>query len=140
MKSVTKSINPSSSARSKVIAVLGLLSVLLPVSHTAHAQGDLHDTFVAPVIFQAAGPPQPQSKVRSMPSGLLSATPNNGNNPGPLTTGRREINWDGGNPAIMDTTPPVTPFNIFLNPAAPSSPRQVRVFHRPPLQASSALQ
>src|SRR5687767_12808087 len=22
--------------------------------------------------------------------------PNNGNNPGPLTSGRREINWDGG--------------------------------------------
>jgi hypothetical protein len=39
----------------------------------------------------------------------------NGNNPGPLPSGRREINWDGGNPNVLDTTPPVTPFNQFLN-------------------------
>jgi hypothetical protein len=39
----------------------------------------------------------------------------NGNNPGPLPSGRREINWDGGNPAVLDTTAPVTPFNTFLN-------------------------
>jgi PEP-CTERM motif len=36
--------------------------------------------------------------------------PNNGNNPGPLPTGRREINWDGGGTAI---TPSGTPFNGF---------------------------
>jgi len=41
--------------------------------------------------------------------------PNNGNNPGPLKNGRREINWDGGNPNVLDTTAPVTPFNVFLN-------------------------
>ena len=46
---------------------------------------------------------------------LLSVNPNNGNNPGLLTSGRREINWDGGGTNIMDTTPPVTPFNVFLN-------------------------
>jgi hypothetical protein len=39
----------------------------------------------------------------------------NGNNPGPLQSGRREINWDGGNPNVLDTTAPVTPFNQFLN-------------------------
>src|SRR5262249_37324669 len=39
----------------------------------------------------------------------------NGNNPGPLTSGRREINWDGGSPTVMTTTDPVTPFNVFLN-------------------------
>ena len=32
-----------------------------------------------------------------------------------LTSGRREINWDGGNPNIVATTAPVTPFNVFLN-------------------------
>jgi hypothetical protein len=39
--------------------------------------------------------------------------PNNGNAPGPLPTGRREINWDGGgnNPT---TAPAGTPFNGFL--------------------------
>ena len=30
---------------------------------------------------------------------------NNGNNPGPLLSGRREINWDGGNPAIWTRQP-----------------------------------
>jgi hypothetical protein len=40
---------------------------------------------------------------------------NNGNNPGPLQKGRREINWDGGNPNILDTTAPVNPFLVFLN-------------------------
>jgi hypothetical protein len=42
-------------------------------------------------------------------------TPVNNNNPGPLLVGRREINWDGGNPAIVVTTPAVTPFDTFLN-------------------------
>ncbi len=36
--------------------------------------------------------------------------PNNGNNPGPLTVGRREINWDGGGTA---TSPAGTPFAGF---------------------------
>jgi hypothetical protein len=40
---------------------------------------------------------------------------NHGNNPGPLQKGRREINWDGGNPNILDTTAPVNPFLVFLN-------------------------
>ena len=29
--------------------------------------------------------------------------------------GRREINWDGGNPNLLDTTTPVNPFLVFLN-------------------------
>jgi hypothetical protein len=41
--------------------------------------------------------------------------PNNANNPGPLDTGRREINWDGGGPPVIDGTPPVTPFTVFRN-------------------------
>ena len=40
--------------------------------------------------------------------------PNNGNAAG-TTGGRREINWDGGNVALTDTTPGGTPFNVFLN-------------------------
>jgi hypothetical protein len=40
---------------------------------------------------------------------------NNGNNPGPIQKGRREINWDGGNPNLLDTTAPVNPFLVFLN-------------------------
>lgn len=41
--------------------------------------------------------------------------PNNGNNPGPLPSGRREINWDGGGPPVIDGTAPVTPFTVFQN-------------------------
>lgn len=97
------------------MAALGLLSTLLPVSQIAHAQGDLADSFVAPAVFQAAGPNAAsiQSTVDAFRAAL--GDPNNGNNPGPLASGRREINWDGGDPNILDTTAPVTPFDVFLN-------------------------
>ena len=39
--------------------------------------------------------------------------PNNANNPGPLPSGRREINWDGGGPPVVNGTAPVTPFTTF---------------------------
>ena len=92
------------------MAALGLLSTLVAVSHTAQAQ----DTTL-PVVFQAAGPTAAsiQSSVDAFRAAL--GDPNNLNNPGPLSTGRREINWDGGDPTILDTTAPVTPFNVFLN-------------------------
>ena len=101
--------------RSTVIAAFGLLSALLPISQTAHAQGITDNPFVAPAVFQAAGPTAAsiQSTVDAYRAAL--GNPNNGNNPGPLQIGRREINWDGGNPNVLDTTPPVTPFNVFLN-------------------------
>ena len=113
------------------MAALGLLSTLFPISQTAHAQDDLAGDFVAPAVFQAAGPTAAsiQSTVDAFRAAL--GDPNNGNNPGPLTSGRREINWDGGNPAIMDTTPPVTPFDVFLNTRGASSPRRGWVFRRP---------
>lgn len=41
--------------------------------------------------------------------------PNNGNTAGPLAAGRREINWDGGGPPVIDGTAPVTPFVVFQN-------------------------
>ena len=41
--------------------------------------------------------------------------PNNANNAGPLANGRREINWDGGGPPVIDGTAPVTPFTVFQN-------------------------
>jgi hypothetical protein len=39
--------------------------------------------------------------------------PNNGNAPGPLSSGRREINWDGG--GAVTASPAGTPFNGFQN-------------------------
>src|SRR5437867_518472 len=94
--------------RSTVIASFGLLAMLLAVSETAYAQG-------TPAVFQAAGADAAsiQSSVDAFRAAL--GNPNNGNNPGPLLDGRREINWDGGNPNVLDTTAPVTPFNVFLN-------------------------
>ena len=41
--------------------------------------------------------------------------PNNANNAGPLPSGRREINWDGGGPPVINGTAPVTPFTTFQN-------------------------
>jgi PEP-CTERM motif-containing protein len=43
----------------------------------------------------------------------LLGDPNNANSPGPLTSGRREINWDGG--GATDGTPAITPFLVFQN-------------------------
>jgi len=111
IQSVTNSIKHQRT----VIAAFGLLSMLLPVSQTALAQGDVASSFVAPTVFQAAGPNAAsiQSTVDAFRAAL--GDPNNGNNPGPLASGRREINWDGGDPNITDTTSPVTPFDVFLN-------------------------
>jgi hypothetical protein len=94
-----------------LIAAFGLLSMLLPLSQTTQAQSTV---VVAPVVFQAAGPNAAsiQSTVDAFRADLGS---NNGNNPGPLPMGRREINWDGGNPNVLDTTGPVNPFLVFLN-------------------------
>jgi hypothetical protein len=97
-------------------AAFGLVSVLLPIRQTANAQGFSPKDFVAPTVFQAAGPTV--DSIRSTVDAFRAVRgfeTLNGVNPGPLQSGRREINWDGGNPNVLDTTPPVTPFNQFLN-------------------------
>jgi hypothetical protein len=70
-------------------------------------------SFIPPAVFQAAGP-----KIASIQSTVDHyraelGDPNNGNQPGPLASGRREINWDGGGSA--DTSLGPTPFTLFLN-------------------------
>jgi hypothetical protein len=96
---------------SKSVIAFGLLSAITfaPFCQTAQAQGKL----VPPIIFQAAGPTKEsiQSTVDAYRAAL--GDPDNANNPGPLASGRREINWDGG--GADTTTAPVTPFNVFLN-------------------------
>ena len=124
-QSVTNSNNqPSTACKEKhaamklpitstVIAAFGLLSMLLAVSETAQAQAR---DYAPPVVFQAAGANAAsiQSTVDAFRARL--GDPNNLNNPGPLgLKGRREINWDGGNPNVLDTTAPVNPFVVFLN-------------------------
>ena len=99
-----------------VAAAFGLLSVvvLVPIRQAADAQDNTPNDFVPPVVFQAAGPTVAsiQSSVDAYRAAL--GDPNNGNAPGPLASGRREINWDGGG-ANQTTDVPVTPFNVFLN-------------------------
>jgi hypothetical protein len=91
-----------------------LLSMVLAVTETAQAQNAPPTDVAVPVVFQAAGPSTAsiQSSIDAFRAELGN---NNLNNPGPLPMGRREINWDGGNPAILDTTAPVNPFVVFLN-------------------------
>jgi len=67
---------------------------------------------VTPIVFQAAGPTA--ASIQSTVDAFRAAVGNPDNaNSGPLATGRREINWDGGGSDA--TTAPVTPFNVFLN-------------------------
>src|SRR6266704_3833140 len=98
-----------------VAAAFGLLPVMtpVPVHPEAYAEDNTKD-FVPPTVLQAAGPNviSIQSTVDAFRGAL--GNPNNGNASGPLGTGRREINWDGGG-ANDTTTAPVTPFNVFLN-------------------------
>ncbi len=65
------------------------------------------------LVFQAAGPTAEsiQSTVEAYRTALGEP---NGSNQGPLSEGRREINWDGGG-ANDTTTAPVTPFDVFLD-------------------------
>src|SRR4030095_3858326 len=74
--------------RATVIAAFGVLSMLLMVSETAHAQGR---TDAPPIVFQAAGP-NAASIQGAVDSFRALLGDNNLNNPGPLAKGRREIN------------------------------------------------
>jgi len=90
------------------------VTVLVPVGQSAQAHGKKSKELVVPTVFQAAGPTAEsiQGTVDAFRAAL--GNPNNGN-AGPQQTGHREINWDGGDPTLMTTTAPVTPFNVFLN-------------------------
>ena len=98
---------------STIVASFGLVLVYVSV-RPAHAEGNTSKDFVPPIVFQAAGPNalSIQSTVDAFRAAL--GNPNNGNAPGVLASGRREINWDGGG-ANDTTTAPVTPFDVFLN-------------------------
>ena len=93
-----------------VTAAVVALSV--PSGETAHAQISAA-AFEAPAVFQAAGPNIASIQGIIDQYRLAIGGINNGNNPGPLPTGRREINWDGGGSTA--TSPGPTPFLVFLN-------------------------
>jgi hypothetical protein len=78
-------------------------------------RGAIVEPSSTPAVFQTAGltASSIQSTVDAFRAEL--GEPNNANNPGPLASGRREINWDGAVPGTNATTDPVTPFDVFLN-------------------------
>jgi hypothetical protein len=106
----TKQSVINSNIRAIVVAAFGVLTMVLGVSETAQAQTNQP----TPLVFQAAGP-DATSIQGAVDAFRASLGDNNANNPGPIQKGRREINWDGGNPNLLATTAPVTPFNVFLN-------------------------
>ena len=100
--------------------VLGLLStfVVLPLRFAA-AQDDTTENPanadpIAVAVFQAAGPTAAsiQSSVDQYRAALGLTV--NGNNAGPLSSGRREINWDGGTTTNQTTAIAGNPFSGFL--------------------------
>jgi hypothetical protein len=97
------------------IIALGFTSTTTLASIGEAAQSQKPSDNTLPAVFQAAGTTAGsiQSTVDAFRAAL--GDPNNGNNPGQLASGRREINWDGGNPNVVATTAPVTPFDVFLN-------------------------
>jgi hypothetical protein len=94
-------------------ASAGSQSVVRVPLQQVHAQGNTSKDFVPPIVFQAAGPSVAaiQSSVDAFRAAL--GNPNNGNAAGPLTSGRREINWDGGG-NNQTTSVGGTPFTVFL--------------------------
>ena len=97
---------------STAVATLRLAGVIVCVAPLP-ARADGNGNSVPPLVFQAAGPnvASIQGTVDAFRAAL--GNPNNGNGPG-VASGRREINWDGGG-GVDATTPPVTPFDVFLN-------------------------
>jgi hypothetical protein len=96
-------------------AVVGLSMLVgsARLGETVHAQQS-EDYYrpAPPVVYQAAGPSI--ESIQSMVDAFRAAlgATNNGNVPGPLPEGRREINWDGGGSTA--TAPAPTPFDGFL--------------------------
>jgi len=90
-------------------ACLGAAQPAVAQSDAASARG-----FEAPTVFQAAGPSAEsiQSTVDQFRAKLGGV--NNLNSAG-QTSGRREINWDGGSPTNSTTTLSGTPLTAFLN-------------------------
>ncbi|HXK61057.1 MAG TPA: hypothetical protein PLP42_14305 [Acidobacteriota bacterium] len=94
-----------------VLAAFCLLSMLILLPFRQAEAQDGQDT-PRPTVFQAAG-----TTVTSILCSVdffraALGQPNNANTAGPLTSGRREINWDGG--GSTETSPAPTPFEGFL--------------------------
>jgi hypothetical protein len=103
----------------KHVLHIGSLVVVLSslVAGSAHQTVQAQETRgtaknLDPVVFQAAGPSA--ASIQSMVDAFRGAIggANNGNIAGPISNGRREINWDGGGSTATSIVP--TPFDGFL--------------------------
>jgi hypothetical protein len=108
MKTITKTTPKAQWLRNSA-----RLLIAHPLLTQAHEEARQLVVTNPPIVFQAAGPSAAsiQSSVDEFRR-LIGGT-NNGNAPGPIATGRREINWDGG--GSTNTSPGPTPFTVFLN-------------------------
>ena len=99
------------------IAFFGLLWVLPSVNQTALAQRippTRPTEFVAPIVFQAAGTTLPRFKVRSTRSAPLWEIPTTATTRGrSQAVAARSTGTAGATTSA--TSPPVTPFNVFLD-------------------------
>jgi hypothetical protein len=107
-----------------MLLAAGTASLLLSISFAfavRHAQGQVDDSvavatdanFVAPVVFQAAGPSN--NSIQGVVTEYQNAFggKNNGNEGPHDDGGRREINWDGGSIFNLTTTLSPNPFAGF---------------------------
>jgi hypothetical protein len=91
------------------IAIAVLVALMLPMSAGA----------ISTIVFEGAG--ADAASIQPLVEAFRAAlgNPNNGDNPGPLFTGRREINWDAGGQAVTvsnaGTADRVGAFDAFLN-------------------------
>jgi hypothetical protein len=94
-------------------ALIFVTSVAVPGTAQVEVEAAKAVPYAPPTVFQAAGPTTEsiQSTIDAYRAALGAV--NNGNAPGPLDSGRREINWDGG--GATTTAPGPTPFTVFLN-------------------------
>ncbi|MBX9628345.1 MAG: VPLPA-CTERM sorting domain-containing protein [Gemmataceae bacterium] len=90
------------------------------------------------VVYSAGGDNTPAS-IQGTVDAFRAAlgNPNNGNAPGPLGSGRREINWDGG--GSTTASPAGTPFNGFRNIRGASFTTPGTGFLQTPLDAPELL-
>ena len=92
-------------------SLIGLAAALMIAAITLAAPGTSNATLIP---FDVGGDTTTAS-IQATVDAFRAAVgaPNNGNAAGPLASGRREINWDGG--GATTSSPGPTPFTVFFN-------------------------
>lgn len=98
--------------RTAAIGLAALPWIVAASLSQVRAQDGAARTALKPAVFQASGPSVASIQVTVDEFRFALGAANNGNAPGPLPSGRREINWDGG--GSMATSLAATPFAGFL--------------------------